>query len=114
MRRQRNLPNKKKQEHKLEFNYDLWETENEETKWFKRQIFSKKSNLPKNIESYNPPLEYLFNEEEKEEWLNTDPEERRLNFMPQKYSSLRQVPQYSNYLQGIFLLFYLIISILIY
>jgi len=99
LRRQRKLPNKEKKDDKLEFNYDLWEKEHEETKWFKRQIFSKKANLPGNIESYNPPAEYLFNDEEKEEWLNQEPEERRLNFMPQKYSSLRKVPQYSNYLQ---------------
>lgn len=99
LRKQRNLPNKKKQEQKLEFNYDLWGTENEETKWFKRQIFSKKANLPGNIESYNPPPEYLFNEEEKQEWLDKEPEERRTNFIPEKYSSLRKVPQYGNYLQ---------------
>ena len=99
LRRQRKLPNKQKSDDKLEFNYDLWEKDNEETKWFKRQIFSKKANLPGNIESYNPPAEYLFNDEEKEEWLNQDAEERRLNFMPQKYGSLRKVPQYSNYLQ---------------
>ena len=101
LRRQRKLPNKKKQhdDGRLEFNFDIWENENEETKWFKRQIFSKKSNLPGNIESYNPPPEYLFNDEEKEKWLSQEPEERRLNFIPEKYSSLRKVPQYSNYLQ---------------
>lgn len=99
LRRQRKLPNKKKEDDRLRFNYDLWENENEETKWYKRQIFSKKANLPSHIESYNPPPEYLFNEEEKAEWLEKEPEERRINFIPQKYSSLRKVPQYSNYLQ---------------
>lgn len=99
LRRQRKLPNKKKEDDRLRFNYDLWENENEETKWYKRQIFSKKANLPGHIESYNPPPEYLFNEEEKAEWLAKEPEERRINFIPQKYSSLRKVPQYENYLQ---------------
>lgn len=51
------------------------------------------------IQSYNPPAEYLPTQEEIEEWENTAPEDRKRNFLPQKYSSLRLVPRYDNYIQ---------------
>ena len=54
---------------------------------------------PSHIESYNPPAEYLFDEKEQKEWLESDPEERRIDFMPAKYDSLRKVPQYDKFYQ---------------
>ncbi len=54
-----------------------------------------KRKLPGHIESYNPPEEYLFTEEEKQEWLNQEPEDRAIDFIPQKFKSLREVPAYS-------------------
>ncbi|WFD41502.1 Ribosome biogenesis protein erb1 [Malassezia psittaci] len=50
--------------------------------------------LPSHIESYNPPEEYLFNDEERAEWEAADPEDRKLSFIPKKYTSLRLVPGY--------------------
>ncbi len=54
---------------------------------------------PTNAESYNPPPEYLPNAEEKSQWEATDPEDRRRNFLPQKYDALRHVPGYEGFIQ---------------
>jgi ribosome biogenesis protein ERB1 len=51
--------------------------------------------LPGNEESYNPPEEYLMSPEEQQKWLAQHPEDRDLNFMPQKYDALRKVPSYN-------------------
>lgn len=50
-------------------------------------------------QSYNPPAEYLPTQEEIDEWESTDPQDRKRNFVAQKYSSLRLVPRYDNYIQ---------------
>jgi ribosome biogenesis protein ERB1 len=55
--------------------------------------------LPTNAESYNPPAEYLPTPEEKTEWETTDKEDRERNFLPQKYSALRLVPGYDQFIQ---------------
>ncbi|RHY34752.1 hypothetical protein DYB32_000695 [Aphanomyces invadans] len=55
--------------------------------------------LPGHAESYNPPEEYLFTEEEKRAWLEMDPSDRELNFIPQKFNSLRDVCGYSNFVR---------------
>ena len=36
-------------------------------------------------ESYNPPVEYLFDEQEKQAWDMLDAEDRKISFIPQKY-----------------------------
>ncbi|XP_054164412.1 ribosome biogenesis protein bop1-A-like [Oppia nitens] len=80
------------------FSYDLWEKPNtERNKRYERYIPAPKLQPPRHEESYNPPPEYLFNEEEEQKWLEQEPEERKLNFIPQKYSSLRRVPAYSKF-----------------
>ena len=53
--------------------------------------------LPSHAESYNPPNEYLLTDEEKQEMLALDPSDRQYNFIPQKFSSLRHVSGYSNF-----------------
>lgn len=55
--------------------------------------------LPGHSESYNPPSEYLFNDEEKKEWEDTDPTERRQDFMPQKHDALRKVGAYPDFVK---------------
>lgn len=57
-----------------------------------------KTVLPGHAESYNPPAEYLFSAEELRKWRSTEKEDRRQNFVPQKYSSMRVVPGYKNYM----------------
>eukprot|EP00299_Pterocystis_sp_00344_P016812 c8433_g1_i1.p1 GENE.c8433_g1_i1~~c8433_g1_i1.p1 ORF type:complete len:732 (+),score=191.79 c8433_g1_i1:41-2197(+) len=94
----------RKEEEKLarkpKLNFDLWETENtENSKFYSRMIPAPKMKLPGHAESYNPPKEYLYSEEEKEAWLAMDPLDRPLNFIPQKFSSLREVPLYANFIK---------------
>lgn len=47
--------------------------------------------LPVHSESYNPPSEYLLDEDEAKKWEETEPEDRKANFLPQKYDALRKV-----------------------
>jgi ribosome biogenesis protein ERB1 len=58
-----------------------------------------KLRLPGHEESYNPPAEYLFTADEKKEWDETDPSDRKLDFEPAKYDSLRKVPGYNNFMK---------------
>lgn len=58
-----------------------------------------KMKLPDHSESYNPSEEYLPTEEEQKEWEGTDPEDRRRNYLPQKFENFRSVPGYSNFVQ---------------
>lgn len=57
-----------------------------------------KPRLPTNAESYNPPEEYLPTLQEKDEWQDTDKEDRERDYLPQKYSALRLVPAYSDFI----------------
>lgn len=87
----------KPKERQFDFKYDLWEKEGESSKRMQRYIPAPKMKLPGHEESYNPPPEYLLTPEEEEKWKEKEPEERKLDFIPQKYSSLRRVPAYDNF-----------------
>jgi ribosome biogenesis protein ERB1 len=50
-------------------------------------------------ESYNPPDEYLFDEDEKKQYEEMDEAERPYNFIPTKIECLRKVPLYQNLIQ---------------
>ncbi|KAJ8273377.1 hypothetical protein GJAV_G00100920 [Gymnothorax javanicus] len=80
--------------------YDLWAKEdpNAILGRHKMHVPAPKMNLPGHEESYNPPPEYLFTEEEKLAWEQQDPEDRKLGFIPQKHSCLRTVPAYSRFI----------------
>ncbi|KAI6034284.1 NUC169 domain-containing protein [Pisolithus microcarpus] len=54
---------------------------------------------PTHAESYNPPEEYLPTEAERKEWENTEPEDRERDFIPQKFSALRLVPGYDQFIK---------------
>ena len=54
---------------------------------------------PKTAESYNPPEEYLPTDQEKAEWDALDKEDRKSDFLSQKYDALRLVPGYRNLVQ---------------
>lgn len=79
--------------------YQLWsnDSESEATRRYRQYIPAPKIRLPGHAESYNPPPEYLFDEKERKEWEEMEPSKRRLPFIPQKYSSLREVPGYRNF-----------------
>lgn len=81
--------------------YDLWGQENEEDRLRKHMhnLPAPKCPLPDHNESYNPPPEYLFDEEEKEKWESQEPEDKKINFVPKKYGSLRLVPGYDGFIK---------------
>ncbi|KAK3697446.1 hypothetical protein RRG08_031210 [Elysia crispata] len=79
---------------------DLWkdDAEPEITKRYRMHIPAPKEPLPGHAESYNPPEEYLFDEEEEAKWDGQEPEERRMDFKPEKFSSYRAVPKYEKFI----------------
>ena len=84
-------------EREAEKAWDIWEDDSIVT-WKPRKmpkaITAPKRALPLHSESYNPPEEYLFDDEEKEAWEKADDEDRVLNYVPQKIQALRKVPLY--------------------
>lgn len=83
--------------------YDIWTGEAEEddtpSKRLANHIAAPKLKLPGNEESYNPPAEYLFTPQEEQEWTEMDPSDRKTNFIPKKFDSLRRVPAYNTFIQ---------------
>ncbi|CAK7896353.1 ribosome biogenesis protein Erb1p [[Candida] anglica] len=84
----------KEQVEEEQYNYDLWNDNDLEVPEHIMNLRAPKLPPPTNEESYNPPEEYLLTEEEKQKWLDMDPEDRERNFVPQKYNALRKVPGY--------------------
>ncbi|KAK6491307.1 ribosome biogenesis protein bop1 isoform X1 [Huso huso] len=80
--------------------YDLWAKEdpNSILGRHKMHVPAPKLKLPGHEESYNPPPEYLLTEEEKLAWEQQEAEERKLNFIPQKFSCLRAVPAFQRFI----------------
>lgn len=54
---------------------------------------------PTTAESYNPPAEYLFTDEERKQWEEAEKEDRKTSFIPAKHSSLRVVGGYQDFMQ---------------
>ncbi|XP_021106031.1 ribosome biogenesis protein BOP1 isoform X2 [Heterocephalus glaber] len=81
--------------------YDLWAQEDPNAVLGRHRMHvpAPKLALPGHAESYNPPPEYLFSKEERLAWMQQEPAERKLNFLPQKFPSLRVVPAYSRFIQ---------------
>lgn len=81
--------------------YDIWANSLEESGAIAARraihIPAPKLSLPGHDESYNPPAEYLLTPEEERRWRDTDAEDRKRDFIPQKYNSLRLVPGYSKF-----------------
>ncbi|KAI9139255.1 NUC169 domain-containing protein [Paraphysoderma sedebokerense] len=83
--------------------YDVWKNADESTtNDHPMHIPAPKVKLPGHVESYNPPEEYLWSKEEIKKWEETDPEDRELDFIPKKYSSLRLVPGYDRFVNDRF------------
>ena len=59
-----------------------------------KAIVAPKRDLPMHGESFNPPEEYLFDDDEKKRWLKADKEDRETNYLPTKVDALRKVPLY--------------------
>ncbi|KAJ3348632.1 Ribosome biogenesis protein 1 [Kappamyces sp. JEL0680] len=77
--------------------YDIWA--NSEGQLKANHIAAPKLKLPEHMESYNPPAEYLLDDEEEKEWKALDPEDRPHNFLPKIHKSLRQVAAYPRFIQ---------------
>jgi len=83
----------KKEEEEIDPLHDLWKDENPV---HRQQLEPPKPPPPSHSESYNPPAEYLFDEQEQKEWENTEPEDRKVDFIPQKFQHMRHVPAYKD------------------
>ncbi|XP_039648342.1 ribosome biogenesis protein bop1 [Perca fluviatilis] len=79
--------------------YDLWANEDSSIlARHKMHLPAPKIPLPGHQESYNPPPEYLFTDEERALWEQQDPCDRKVPFVPRSFSSLRQVPAFSRFI----------------
>lgn len=96
IRQGRIIPNKPKNASAKPQFYAIW---NEEPSNQPAPLPAPKPRLPTHAESYNPPEEYLPTEEERKDWEATGKEDRERDFLPQKYSSLRHVPAYDQFIQ---------------
>mmetsp|Transcript_64904 Transcript_64904/g.155005 ORF Transcript_64904/g.155005 Transcript_64904/m.155005 type:complete len:758 (+) Transcript_64904:61-2334(+) len=76
--------------------FDLWVGDAPSMKKMPRALPAPKTPLPGHAESYNPPKEYLFNEDEKKQWEDQDETERQLTHIPKQYDALRRVPAYKD------------------
>ncbi|KAK9493873.1 NUC169 domain-containing protein [Lipomyces doorenjongii] len=79
--------------------YDLWADDLQEQQPHVMHIPAPKLAKPTNDESYNPPEEYLPSEEEINAWNETDAMDRERDYLPRKYSSLRTVPRYEDFVR---------------
>ncbi|KAH9045673.1 NUC169 domain-containing protein [Lactarius pseudohatsudake] len=96
IRQGRILPSKPKTTSSQPQFYAVW---NDEPPSSHVPLPAPKPHLPTHSESYNPPGEYLPTEEERKEWEATDKEDRERDYLPQKYSALRLVPAYDQFIQ---------------
>ena len=99
IRQGRILPGGPKASEKPAF-YAIWSTGDEPLNpYHPMHMPAPRLRLPGHEESYNPPPEYLFSKEELKEWQDTDPSDRKLDYIPGKYDSLRKVPGYDNFVR---------------
>ncbi|KAK2466502.1 hypothetical protein APHAL10511_002144 [Amanita phalloides] len=96
IRQGRILPSKPKSTTKSEF-YSIWSSE--VTPSIVPPPPPPKLKLPSHSESYNPPEEYLFTEQERKEWEEMGPEDREQDYLPQKYPSFRLVPGFDRFIK---------------
>ncbi|KAK0540602.1 Ribosome biogenesis protein erb1 [Tilletia horrida] len=84
---------------KLNTFYNIWSSDDQPRADHPMHMPAPKLPLPGHAESYNPPAEYLFTEEEKQAWLAAEPEDRKTSYLPAKHDSLRRVPGYHDFVQ---------------
>ncbi|KAI9487511.1 MAG: NUC169 domain-containing protein [Benjaminiella poitrasii] len=97
IRQGRIIPRKPKDE-KPRF-YNLWGDDDTPREDHIMHVAAPKMKLPEHDESYNPPAEYLPDENEIKQWNEMDEEDRPKNYVPKKYNSLRHVPAYDRFMQ---------------
>ena len=80
--------------------YAIWSANDEPSNQFHpMHMPAPKLRLPGHEESYKPPSEYLFSKDELREWEDTDPSDRKLDYIPAKHDSLRKTPGYDNFVR---------------
>lgn len=81
--------------------YDIWGKESDSNKLnrYLHHLPAPKLELPGNELSYNPPLEYLLNESEEKKLKEDALEESKIFVTPKKFTSLRLVPSYENFIK---------------
>lgn len=90
---------KQKEEEDEDKVFDIWgKSEDDENRRLRFHIPAPKLKMPGHEESYNPPPEYLFTEEEELVWKEKDTDERRTNFIPKKHECLRRVNPYDKFI----------------
>lgn len=88
---------KSRQRNPYAFNTDLWKVEGDiNARRHRAHIAAPKMALPGHAESYNPPPEYLLTKDDIKKWESQSEEERESFYLPQRFSSLREVPFYQN------------------
>ncbi|KAI0301803.1 BOP1NT-domain-containing protein [Multifurca ochricompacta] len=97
IRQGRILPSKPKATSSIPQFYAIWN--DEPSSHAPPPLTAPKLRLPTHSESYNPPEEHLPTEKEQKEWEATDKEDRERDYLPQKYSALRLVPAYGQFIQ---------------
>lgn len=104
----------REEDEKEEVHFDIWQDEEPQAP-NPMHIPAPKLPPPGYDLSYNPPEEYLpyvhpqlppsagritdahlRSKEEREEWENADPEDRKQEYLPQKYNALRKVPAWGD------------------
>jgi ribosome biogenesis protein ERB1 len=71
----------------------LWKDDDEKRRKG-NHIQAPKPKLPSHAESYNPPMEYLYDDEDIQAWEALDPPDRPETFIPRKNNNLRTTPGY--------------------
>lgn len=89
---------------KSKSDYMIWNDQEDEilaeSQKYKFHLPAPKMPLPGHEESYNPPEEYLLTKEELKQQEDLDEKDRIYkNFIPKKFSSLRHVPGYENFIK---------------
>jgi len=79
--------------------YGLWSQNDVEMAPHPMHMPAPKMALPSHHESYNPPEEYLWTEQEKAEFNELEKDEKKGRVVPHKHSSLRQVAAYQEFVQ---------------
>jgi ribosome biogenesis protein ERB1 len=79
--------------------YGLWSTSDVASAPHPMHMPAPKLALPSHNESYNPPAEYLWTDEEKAEFADREKEDKKGQVVPIKHSALRQVAAYPEFVQ---------------
>ncbi|ORY81831.1 NUC169 domain-domain-containing protein [Leucosporidium creatinivorum] len=79
--------------------YGLWSQSDVASAPHPMHMPAPKLALPSHNESYNPPEEYLWTKDEKDEFNEREKEDKKGQVIPIKHSSLRQVAAYPEFVQ---------------